>query len=319
MRITLGVTDNAWADFLRARDDITEANFWVPSARNFMGRASADEPFLFKTKSPRNMLVGGGFFVRFWELRVSEAWATFGTGNGVASEDELLRAITRYRAKNGSPYDPDPTIGCIVLRNLFFAPAGSDLAPPPRWGGNIVQGKTYDEQDPDHAYVDHAFRAFQGGARIDIFWDHDLVDVDLEAGGDRYGAPVLTRHRLGQGSFRLAVLDAYANRCAITGTRMAPVLQAAHIRPYSSGGEHRVTNGLALRSDMHTLYDRGYLGVDPDYRLRVSPWLSEHFGNGVELYSREARGERIRLPEAPGEQPDREALEWHMSTVFLAA
>lgn len=100
---------------------------------------------------------------------------------------------------------------------------------------------------------------------------------------------------------------------------MSPVLQAAHIRPYSSGGEHRISNGLALRSDMHTLYDRGYLGVDPDYRLRVSPLLTQHFGNGVELYSREARGDVIQLPAAAGDRPDREALEWHMDEVFLSA
>ena len=317
MRITLGVTDNAWASYLRSHDEIYEANFWVPSARNFMGRASSDEPFLFKTKSPTNRLVGGGFFVRFWELRVSEAWATFGEGNGVATEAELHAAITRYRARNGSPPDPDPTIGCIVLRNLFFAPAGGELAPPPRWGANIVQGKTYGTDDPDYEYVEHACLAYQGSARVDQYWDRDLIAVDLDA--ERYGAPVLTRHRLGQGSFRLAVLDAYEQRCAVTGNRMAPVLQAAHIRPYASGGEHRVSNGLALRSDMHTLYDRGYIGVDPDYRLRVSPWLSEHFGNGVELYSREARGDVIRLPEAADERPDREALEWHMDTVFLAS
>lgn len=316
MRITLGVTDNAWASYLRAHEGITEANFWVPSGRNFMGRASPDEPFLFKTKAPVNALVGGGFFVRFWELRVSEAWAAFGEGNGVASEDELRRAIQRYRARNGSPAEPDPTIGCIILRNLFFAPVGEELASPPRWGRNIVQGKTFDAADPDWAYVDHAFRAFQGGARVDIAWDSDLVGVDLDA--QRYGEPVLTRHRLGQGSFRLAVLDAYRRRCAITGSRMSPVLHAAHIRPYAAGGRHVVANGLSLRSDMHTLYDRGYISVDPQYRLRVSPRLAADFGNGVELYSREARGDRIVVPGSADERPDRTALEWHLSEVFLA-
>lgn len=317
MRITLGVTDNAWAAYLRADDSIDEANFWVPSGRNFMGRAAADEPFLFKTKRPTNQVVGGGFFVHFWELRVSEAWATFGPGNGVASEAELRAAIAKYRARNGSPYEPDPTIGCIILRNIFFAGAGQELAPPPHWGANIVQGKTYDEADPDWEYVDHAFRALQGGARVDTLWDRDLVGVDLDT--ERFGAPVLTRHRLGQGSFRLAVLEAYGNRCAISGTRMSPILQAAHIRPYARGGQHALANGLALRADVHTLYDRGYLGVDPDYRLRVSPRLHDDFGNGIEYYSREARGEVIRLPESEDARPDREALEWHMDEVFLSA
>ena len=96
-------------------------------------------------------------------------------------------------------------------------------------------------------------------------------------------------------------------------------LQAAHIRPYAQGGEHWVTNGLTLRSDMHTLYDRGYIGIDTDYRLRVSPRLNADFGNGVELYSREARGDVIALPDKPDLQPDRESLAWHMDTVFLSA
>lgn len=284
-----------------------------------MGRASSDEPFLFKTKSPRSSAAGGGFFVQSWSLRVSEAWATLGEGNGVASESELHAAITRYRLRNGSAPDPDPTIGCVVLRNLFFAAPGDDLAPPPHWGGTIVQGKTYSTDDPDYDYVAHAFRAFSDQARVDLVWDQDLVEVDGTGPADRYGARTLTQHRLGQGSFRLAVLGAYRHRCAVTGTRMSPVLHAAHIRPYASGGEHRVVNGMALRSDMHTLYDRGYVGIDPDYKLRVSPWLAEHFGNGAELYSRESRGEVIALPSVVDERPGREALEWHMDRVFLSA
>lgn len=80
-----------------------------------------------------------------------------------------------------------------------------------------------------------------------------------------------------------------------------------------------MSNGLALRSDLHTLYDRGYIGVDPHHRLRVSPLLSDHFGNGVELYGREAQCETIRLPDAVRNRPDPSALEWHMDEVFLSA
>ena len=55
------------------------------------------------------------------------------------------------------------------------------------------------------------------------------------------------------------VLDAYDRRCAITGSRIQPVLQAAHVQPLPVGGEHRLDNGLLLRSDIHTLFDLGYL------------------------------------------------------------
>lgn len=317
MRITVGVTDSAWATYLRERPLIDEANFWVPSARSFMGRASLGEPFLFKTKAPHNRLVGGGFYEGFFERRVSEAWAVFGEGNGCASEDELEDAIQRYREKNKAPRMPDPTIGCLILRNVFFADLGRDLPQPERWGRSIVQGKTYDVLDPDWAYVDYAFNDFRGAARLDQVWDRDILA--LGEGRERYGAPVLSRARLGQGGFRLHVLEAYNNRCAITGSRLSPALEAAHIRAYASGGEHRVTNGLALRSDIHRLFDRGYLGVDTDYRLRVSPWVRRDSGNGVELYEREERGDLIRLPQRLDAYPDPEALAWHQEHVFRAA
>lgn len=45
-----------------------------------------------------------------------------------------------------------------------------------------------------------------------------------------------------------------------------PVLEVAHVQPYSEGGPHEVANGLLLRSDLHRLYDLGYLMVEPDER-----------------------------------------------------
>ena len=81
--------------------------------------------------------------------------------------------------------------------------------------------------------------------------------------------------RLGQGAFRIVVTDTYDRRCALTGERTLPVLEAAHIKPYSSGGAHDITNGLLLRSDLHTLFDRGYLTVTPEYRLEVSRRIRE--------------------------------------------
>jgi HNH endonuclease len=43
---------------------------------------------------------------------------------------------------------------------------------------------------------------------------------------------------------------------------------------------HDHAGQLLLRSDVHTLFDHGYLGVDPRYWLHVSPRLREEFGNG---------------------------------------
>ena len=75
----------------------------------------------------------------------------------------------------------------------------------------------------------------------------------------RFGTPHLVKPRLGQGSFRVLVTEAYQRRCAMTSERTLPALEAAHIHRFSAGGVHQISNGLLLRSDLHRLFDRGYL------------------------------------------------------------
>jgi hypothetical protein len=81
-----------------------------------------------------------------------------------------------------------------------------------------------------------------------------------------FGKPQIILPRLGQGLFRILVTDAYSRRCAITGERTLPVLEAAHIKPYSLVKRHELPNGLLMRSDLHRLLDEGYLTVDPGDR-----------------------------------------------------
>jgi len=107
------------------------------------------------------------------------------------------------------------------------------------------------------------------------------------------------------------VHGAYRDQCSITGHKIRPTLQAAHILPVGKGGEHRLDNGLLLRSDVHTMFDRGYLGVDTEFKLHVSRRVREEF------YERE--GSEITLPERLFDRPNKEYLEWHMDTVFLSA
>ncbi len=104
--------------------------------------------------------------------------------------------------------------------------------------------------------------------------------------------------RLGQGAFRVLVTDVYGRRCAMTQEKTLPVLEAAHIRPYSAHGGHELWNGLLLRSDLHRLFDRGYLTVDPDdRRVIVSPRIREEFENGREYYKLD--GQAIAMPSDP--------------------
>ena len=101
----------------------------------------------------------------------------------------------------------------------------------------------------------------------------------------RYGTPITIRPRLGQGAFRVEVTDAYSRRCAITGEKTLPALEAGHIRPYAKSGPHEIRNGLLLRSDIHNLFDLGYLTVTTDYKVEVSRRIKEEYDNGRHYYA----------------------------------
>jgi putative restriction endonuclease len=131
----------------------------------------------------------------------------------------------------------------------------------------------------------------------------------------RYGPPLLHAPRLGQPIFRVKVLDAYDRACAVTREHSLPVLDAAHIKPYADGGGHAVTNGLSLRSDLHRLFDRGYVTVDEDYRFVVGDRLKQDYENGRSYYG--LKGQDLVLPTESELRPDSAALAWHRERVFL--
>lgn len=68
--------------------------------------------------------------------------------------------------------------------------------------------------------------------------------------------------RQGQGEFRQNLLNAYKERCAITGWAPIEVLDACHIESHSVSGNNETRNGILLRTDLHNLFDRGLLKIN---------------------------------------------------------
>ena len=302
MRIFVGVTDGDWYQLLAGTPGIDEVNFWQPSGSSHFRALSPGELFLFKLHSPRNFIVGGGFFAHFSLLPVTLAWAAFETKNGARSLDEMRHRIEKYRRRGPDGRD-DYTIGCILLEQPFFFNRDLWLPIPEGWAPNIVRGKGYDTAD-------------EVGLRLwhEVEERLPLQPLASDHVAERYGSPVLVRPRLGQGTFRILVTDAYERRCAVTRERTLPVLQAAHIKPYSEGGEHDLRNGLLLRSDLHALFDQGYVTVTPGLRVEVSRRIREEFENGRDYYA--MHGRRVELPRRPFDRPSADMLRWHNDKVF---
>lgn len=72
------------------------------------------------------------------------------------------------------------------------------------------------------------------------------------------------RERRGQKSFRDSIIKRYGVQCMITGCPLLDILEAAHIKPYRGINDNSPSNGLLLRSDIHTLFDLDLIGIDPE-------------------------------------------------------
>jgi putative restriction endonuclease len=298
VNLFVAVTDDDWFDYLRNLGPIDEINFWQPGGRTAFRALKAGELFLFKLHSPNDFVVGGGIFAHASILPVSLAWEAFQQKNGAPTLETMRARISRYRREPVRPHE-DYQIGCRILESPFFLPREQWIPIPSNWSRNIVVGKTFNTDDSEGNQLWNALQERRQFAEL----------LPRDETGPRYGNPVLIRPRLGQGTFRIAVADVYHRRCAVSGERTLPVLEAAHIRPYAQGGLHEVSNGLLLRSDLHRLFDLGYVTVTPDGVFEVSPRIKAEFENGRQYYA--LHGNRVSQPSSLELRPSPQAVRWH--------
>ena len=117
-------------------------------------------------------------------------------------------------------------------------------------------------------------------------------------------AQLLVNRKVRSAAFRGHVLDAYDNRCAVTGLRMVngggkAEAQAAHIWSVADGGPDVVQNGIALSATAHWLFDRHLISLDDECRLLVSH--NKVPSELIRLFPQP--GERVRLPVDPRLHP----------------
>lgn len=306
MKYWVGVTDNSWYEFLAREGGVDEVNFWHPSGRKPFAHLPEGTPFLFKLKRPHNHIAGGGYFIKYESLPLPLAWDAFGSKNGAATYGELARLIGPLRTGGN---DTTPEVGCSILGAPFFFPKEQWIPVADLLSGNVVVGKTFDTAEAAGGFL----------------WDQVATRrAALPAGASHvaepevpavYGAPTLVRPRRGQGAFKALVTNAYQRRCAITGERTLPVLEAAHIRPFGKEGFNNTYNGLLLRSDFHRLFDVGLVTVTPDLRVEVSRRIREEWYNGKAYYRLHGQPLAV-VPGAESDRPRVDLLGWHNENVY---
>lgn len=119
--------------------------------------------------------------------------------------------------------------------------------------------------------------------------------------------------RQGQGRFRDTLLQAYNHCCAVSDCDFDKALEAAHIVPHEVSVSDHVQNGLLLRADLHSLFDKGLLTCHYNgatLRLRLHPSLLKSSYACLE-------GAKLRLPASAKERPSSDAIKYHNTNVFL--
>lgn len=295
--IAIALTDLDWFFYLR-EFTFDEVNFWTPTPWGFR-RLQPGERFYFLLKSPFRKIGGYGHFGYYEEMSTRVAWEKFGKANGVPDFAMLLKKITRYTSRNPRRLlsAHNLAIGCIVLKqpaffndDEFFDPVKYNKPVPT----GVVKYMTFPDDFPSQAMVSH------------LNLDQTFRPVEDMTVSYRLGK---LKERLSQNQFRQQVLQAYGNRCCISGETCLEVVEAAHIQPYINESSNHIQNGIPLRVDLHRLFDLGLITIDTEFRVRISDYL-----NSPDYLS--YNNKLISLPDDPAKHPSKEALAFHNKMIF---
>ena len=132
-------------------------------------------------------------------------WDTFAEANGVANLTELRDRLARIQDGARIQAHPGGCIGCCLIAEATFFPREQWVRPPADWSPRTQTGAGRDLAVGEGARIWRECLERTAGR---VSEPHRDVLLVREAEGPRYGAPALRAPRLGQGIFRVQVLDA---------------------------------------------------------------------------------------------------------------
>lgn len=141
-------------------------------------------------------------------------------------------------------------------------------------------------------------------------WQPELLLSEPDLVLRRAYAERVVQQRLHQPMFSRRVIKAYRTQCALCRLRVPELLQAAHIREDSDGGEPVVPNGIAMCAIHHLSFDRFVLGVRPDYVVEIrDDVLAAQDGPTLRHALQGMHGSVLLLPAREPARPDPILLE----------
>lgn len=127
----------------------------------------------------------------------------------------------------------------------------------------------------------------------------------------------IVKQRVNQIFFRSTILSSYNQKCCITGLSVSDFLVASHIKPWKDDEINRLNphNGLCLNSIHDKAFDRGFLTITPDYKIKVSKYFDDFKKDeAVPDFFLKYENQSILLPDRF--LPSKEFLDWHNTYLF---
>ncbi|MCW7507029.1 HNH endonuclease [Leptospira levettii] len=128
---------------------------------------------------------------------------------------------------------------------------------------------------------------------------------------------VMIKSRINQAFFRSSVLSSYDLKCCITGLSVPELLVASHIVPWSRDEKNRLNprNGLCLNSLHDSAFDKGFITITPDFKIKISNSLNDYINDKAYLdMFKQYENQTINLPEKF--LPSKEFLDFHFDQIF---
>jgi len=145
----------------------------------------------------------------------------------------------------------------------------------------------------------------------------EVVNIDLENLPEGRDRESLIKSRVNQSFFRSTILSSYNHKCCITGLTIPEFLVASHIIPWRLDIKNRINphNGVCLNSIHDKAFDKGFLTITPDFKIKVSKYLKNNIHDAAikDLFLKYDNQSIIKPDRF---LPSKDFLDFHYNQVF---
>jgi len=159
---------------------------------------------------------------------------------------------------------------------------------------------------------------FESEDLIAKFQNKRIEEIDIEIFPEGKEIETTIRARVNQNFFRSTILSSYNLKCCITALSIPEFLIASHIKPWSRDKENRTNphNGLCLNSLHDKAFDKGYITITPDFKIKVSEYFNDYSQDkAIKDFFIKYQNQNIIKPERF--LPKKEFLDYHFQNIFI--